>query len=216
MEGQIPDSEKQTIKAILDFWFPWEGWNRHTPRQENARSLWFSSTPERDQELTEKFKGDLDAAGRGEREHWKADRDGRLAYIILCDQYARNIYRKKPEAFAFDHLSLAASKEIIASEELFSQYKNYEKFFIIMPHMHSESVQDGEECCRQIQILIDTNREAGEIDVSEGFKKNLGAGQSHLDIVKRFGRYPTRNRALGRENTAEEEEYLKNSEGWGQ
>ena len=134
--------------------------------------------------MTDMFKGDLDAAGRGEREHWKQDRDGRLAYILLCDQFARNIYRKQPQAFAFDHLSLAASKETLQDGELLAQYKNYERLFVIMPHMHSEKPEDGEECCRQVQKLIDENVEAGEEEIANGFKNTLAGGRNHLKILQ--------------------------------
>ena len=76
--------------------------------------------------MTEKFKEHVEAAGRGERDHWKSDKDGRLAFILLCDQFPRNIYRKTEQAFAFDHLALAASKEAVSNEALFDQYKNFE------------------------------------------------------------------------------------------
>ena len=82
----------------------------------------------------------------GKLEHWKSDKEGRLAVIILCDQFSRNCYRGSEKAFSFDTISLNLSKHIVNSPDLFKEYKFFEKNFILMPLMHSENIGDAEMC----------------------------------------------------------------------
>jgi len=88
------------------------------------------------------FKRDLQDIGHHTVRHWMGDRDGKLAVIILCDQFSRNIYRGMAEAFSFDHITLKLTKQIIGHLEEFKLYKNFEKLFIVMPLMHSEALED--------------------------------------------------------------------------
>jgi uncharacterized protein (DUF924 family) len=83
------------------------------------------------------------------------NKDGILATIILCDQFSRNIYRGMAEAFSFDHISLSLTKSIISRYEDFRDYRNFEKLFIIMPLMHSESMEDCQLCVDIIQEIIE-------------------------------------------------------------
>ena len=90
------ENDKDTIKAILDYWFVIAEdptWDRHSVFHKSLFNKWYFGGPEVDKELTEKFKEHLDKAAAGEYDHWKNDRDGRLAFVILCDQFSRNIYR---------------------------------------------------------------------------------------------------------------------------
>lgn len=84
--------------------------------------------------------------GQGKLVHWQGDHYGKLATVILCDQFSRNIYRGLAGAFSFDHISLKLSKQIINNIEVFNSYSIFEKIFIIMPLMHSESVKDCQLC----------------------------------------------------------------------
>ena len=97
MDSGISEAEKAKITQIVEYWFePLEDgtpWDRHTVSNPRGGKKWFMGGAKVDEECRQMFKDDLDAAGRGEREHWKADRDGNLAFILLNDQMSRNIYR---------------------------------------------------------------------------------------------------------------------------
>ena len=140
----LSDVDTLKIQAVVNYWYPWAEWDRHTSVQPDAQKRWFGGGAEIDSAITAAFKEDLDACGRGERDHWKTDKFGALAFIILCDQYSRNIFRGKGEAFSFDHLSLALAKEIISEDERMTSYMHFERIFIIMPLMHSENLEDQE------------------------------------------------------------------------
>ena len=164
--------------------------------------------------MTAKFKDDIRACGRGDYDAWKEDHQGRLAFILLCDQYSRNVFRGTKEAFAYDHLAIALSRKIYGSDEVYNRYKNYEKMFILMPMMHSEMASDGKVCVKAFQQLADINKEKFP-HLTKGFEYNKKYAVDHLAVIEKFGRYPTRNKAMGRETTKEESDYLKNADGWG-
>ena len=121
-------------------------WDRHSNMPPQMMKRWFGGGPQVDKEITEKFKQDLVDIGHGTLRHWMADRDGKLATIILCDQFSRNIYRGLAEAFSFDHISLKLAKHILSHIDDFKEYRNFERLFIIMPLMHSENVDDCQLC----------------------------------------------------------------------
>ena len=129
---------------------------------------------------------------------------------------SRNIYRGSAQAFGFDHHSLAAAKATVANPQMYDQYKNFEKTFILMPLMHSEKAEDGESCVAEFTKLVEKNRADGLDKVATSFEGNVKFGKDHLDVIVKFGRYPSRNKALGRETTPEEEEYMKTGARWGQ
>ena len=178
--------------------------------------LWFGGGPDVDKAISSAFKEDLDACGRGERDHWKADKMGILAFIILTDQFSRNIYRRQGQAFSFDPLALELAKQVVQDDANILSYKHFERIFIMMPLMHSENVEDLELCKSSIQkFLVESCETLNLPDLANNFRYNLKFAQDHLDVVLKFGRFPSRNQALGRENTAEEEEYLKTAITWG-
>ena len=104
--------------------------------------------------------------------------------------------------------------KIVQDKELYDKYKNCEKHMIIIPLMHSENVEDGELCLKLVDELVEANKDSEEM--SGYFKSVQNYAKDHLEVIKKYGRYPTRNKALGRENTPEEEEYLKTANSWGQ
>mmetsp|Transcript_19403 Transcript_19403/g.33006 ORF Transcript_19403/g.33006 Transcript_19403/m.33006 type:complete len:131 (+) Transcript_19403:164-556(+) len=106
----------------------------------SIQAKWFKSDPEFDKVLIDNFKADIESVPSGALDSWKEDHYGRLALILLCDQFSRNCYRGSPDAFKFDEHSLAISQSTVASPELFSKYKHHEKIFITMPLMHSENL----------------------------------------------------------------------------
>jgi uncharacterized protein (DUF924 family) len=169
-------------QSIIDFWF-----HECDPRQ------WFTKDPEFDLLIKNRFQTLHDAAARCELSPWRGAAAGRLAEIIVLDQFSRNIHRDTPLAFACDPQSLALAQEAVragARHELTPKQKP----FLYMPFMHSESP------------LI--HRHAVELFSEPGLEKNLEFELRHKAIIDRFGRYPHRNAVLGRTSTAEELAFL--------
>lgn len=171
------------IIEILDFWF-----EQLKPKQ------WFEKSPAIDRELTERFGDWHRKAAAGELFAWRDKIEGRLAEVLLLDQFSRNIHRDSPEAFAQDPMSLVLAQEAVA-RGLDAQLPPERRAFLYMPFMHSESDVIHEEAVR----LFD----------QPGLEQNLKFEHRHRDIIQRFGRYPHRNAILGRASTPEEIEFLK-------
>ena len=167
-------------EEVLKFWFteiqPAQHWKKD---------------PEFDQLVRDRFAAVHLAASRCELFTWRATAEGRLAEIIVLDQFSRNMFRDKPEAFACDPLALALAQEAIsvgADKQLAAQQVG----FLYLPLMHSESAMIHEVA---LKIFADTANFEFEV--------------KHKAIIDRFGRYPHRNSILNRESTAEEIEFLK-------
>jgi len=184
---------------ILVFWFGNE------PKQplKNA-AQWWQKDPDFDQKVKEHFEAPLQQAIRGELESWRADARTCLAYIILTDQFSRNMYRDTPQMFAQDALALAAclhGMEQGQDRELTS----VQCWFFYMPMMHSEDWKIQQRAVQSFRDLADHAEPA--------FKETLANAYDfavkHAAIVERFGRFPHRNKLLGRESTAEERAFLK-------
>jgi uncharacterized protein (DUF924 family) len=170
-------------EAVLVCWF-----------EELRPQQWWRSDPELDALLRGRFLGLHAQAAQGELFGWRQHAKGRLAEIIVLDQFSRNIHRDTPNAFAQDPMALVLAQEAVAAGALHSLGPD-ERCFLLMPYMHSES--------RVIHIQAETLfREFAPAD-------NHRYELLHKKIIDRFGRYPHRNRILGRESTAEEVEFLK-------
>jgi uncharacterized protein (DUF924 family) len=131
----------------------------------------------------------------GELYHWRKDPLGRLAEIIIIDQFSRSIYRDDPKAYASDAMALALAQETI-SGEYHLDFKSLYKQFLYMPFIHSESK------------LIHQNAEKYFTEV--GLEECLKFELEHRSTINQFGRFPERNKILGRMSTPEEETYLMN------
>lgn len=167
---------------VLTFWF-----------QEIDPRLWFASDKDFDDLIRARFIGLMQQAAAGELYSWRTTAEGRLAEIIVLDQFSRNVYRNTPQAFAQDPIALVLAQEAVASGALASLNPT-QRGFLLLPYMHSES--------RQIHILAETL-----------YKDFAPAGNHdfelrHKAIIDRFGRYPHRNEILGRTSTPEELEFL--------
>ncbi|ATZ74602.1 DUF924 domain-containing protein [Idiomarina sp. X4] len=168
---------------ILTFWF-----EELTPRD------WFKKSNTLDSQIKERFADTLEAASRGECWQWRTTAKGRLAEIIVLDQFSRNIYRDTPRAFSQDPMALVLAQEAVKHEA--DKHVNAdEKAFLYMPYMHSESRLIHE----QAMTLFD----------QPGLENNYKYEVKHKEIIDRFGRYPHRNVAMGRESTEDEPEFLK-------
>ena len=168
---------------ILDFWF-----NDLSPQQ------WWAKDEKLDREIARRF-GELHAqASRCELFDWRMAAKGRLAEIIILDQFSRNIYRDKPQSFANDPLALALAQEALAVDAD-KALSPVERSFLYLPFMHSESVE-----IHRIAVILYS---------APGLESNLDYELQHKLIIDRFGRYPHRNNILGRESTPDEIEFLK-------
>lgn len=124
---------------------------------------------------------------------------GTLALIILCDQFSRNIHRGTADAFALDSLALSLSLKLINSGDYY-KLKGYERVFVLMPFMHVEDLNYQEQGLKLFQELAD--------EYGDSYRSFIKYQQMHLDIIKKYGRFPYRNKILGRESTKEELEYM--------
>lgn len=172
-----------TPSEVLDFWFV------QTPAER-----WWKVDPDFDALVRERFGELLARAAACELHAWRANGRGRLAEVIVLDQFPRNIHRGTPAAFASDPLALGLAQEAVAAGTL-AELTPVERSFLLLPYMHSES--------RRIHEVAEA------LYREHAPAQNLDFELRHKAIVDRFGRYPHRNAILGRESTAEETEFLK-------
>lgn len=172
-----------SVEQVLKFWY-----EELTPKD------WFQKSEELDANITTRFKALLQQARLGECYTWRVTPEGRLAEIIVLDQFSRNIYRDTADAFAQDPMSLALAQEAVALG-VDANMDLEQKSFLYMPYMHSESRLVHEQAVK----LFD----------QPGLEEKLRFEIMHKEIVDRFGRYPHRNDILGRESTPEELAFLK-------
>jgi uncharacterized protein (DUF924 family) len=170
-------------KDILTFWF-----------EEIDQSQWWKKDNDFDNLIIERFAEVHTQAIQCELFEWRTDPKGRLAEIIVLDQFSRNMFRNSWRAFAHDPLALALSQEAIASKADL-ELTPTERTFLYMPFMHSESLKIHE-------IAMD-------LYLNIGIQNNLDFELKHKQIIEKFGRYPHRNSILGRTSTDEEIEFLK-------
>ncbi|MCC5851414.1 MAG: DUF924 domain-containing protein [Alkalimonas sp.] len=171
------------LNTVLTFWF-----------EELNKEQWFVKDPELDQQIRDVFGSLHHMAARCELYPWRQEPRGRLAEIIVLDQFSRNIYRDSAQAFACDPLALGLAQEAI-NLGLDQELTPTEQSFLYLPFMHSESLAIHDVAMR----LYD----------QEGLEDNLQFEIKHRDIIERFGRYPHRNALLGRTSTEEELAFLQ-------
>jgi uncharacterized protein (DUF924 family) len=174
-------------QSVLDFWFV-----------EHGRDDWFGGKPEFDRKLAQRFAGTHAAVARGEAWTWRATPEGRLAEILVLDQFSRQVHRGSPLAFASDDMALALAQEAVAGGHDRALEKEQRRF-VYMPYMHSESLVIHDEAMRLFTALGDPD--------------TLKFEELHAECLRRFGRYPRRNSVLGRQSTAEEIAYIESGSG---
>jgi len=201
MDATITDDDRLRIDAILSFWFKEQALS--APQIDRRMEIWFSEDPVFDHEIEKEFADDVDRACKGRLDHWGDNPEGRLALIILIDQFRRNIHRNTADAFSKDRMALKLCVEG-AMEKKDQGLSPIQKVFFYMPLQHAESrkVQAKSVALykRLAQAVSPTHRET--------FETVAQFAELHKDIIDRFGRFPHRNKLLNRENTPEEDEYL--------
>jgi uncharacterized protein (DUF924 family) len=188
--------------AVLRFWF---GDRPEAAATDPARArLWWSKQPEVDQDMRERFGALIARAGRGELDDWAEQPEGRLALILLTDQFTRNVHRGQPEAFALDALARRCCLEGL-EDGAFESLLPIQRVFACLPLEHSESLADQDLCVAEMQALRETVG-ATERATFDGY---VDYAERHREIIRRFGRFPHRNAILGRSSTAEEIAFLQ-------
>jgi uncharacterized protein (DUF924 family) len=170
-------------RDVLRFWF-----------EEIEPRSWWKSDPVFDESIRQRFLPTLRQAARCELDGWRAEPRGRLAEVLVLDQFSRNAWRDTPRAFAQDPLALALAQEAI-SAGADAVLTPVERTFLYLPFMHSESPRIHER--------------AADLYRANGLQDNYEFELRHKAIIDRFGRYPHRNAILGRESTAEELAFLE-------
>ena len=167
---------------ILSFWL-----------NDIEQSKWWVKDVEFDKLIERKFLTLYEQASNCELFDWRATAKGRLAEIIILDQFSRNIFRDTPKAFSSEQLALALSQEAISLGKHL-ELNETEKTFLYMPYMHSESLKIHDIA---VQLFKDN-----------GVQSNFDFEMKHRDIIEKFGRYPHRNKILNRKSTKAELEFL--------
>jgi uncharacterized protein (DUF924 family) len=180
-------------KKVLEFWFGTLGPSGEVAPEKQAR--WWKKSSDFDSLCREQFEEELKAAAQGKVNPPTNTARSALAFIILCDQFSRNMYRDTPGSFASDTLALSVTQELIATGKL-SELSPVEKSFALMPLMHSEDILVQEQSVEQFGALKEEGHD------------NLDFAVRHKKIIDQFGRYPHRNAILGRESTPEEVLFL--------
>jgi uncharacterized protein (DUF924 family) len=193
-----------TPEEVLSYWFP-EGINDADPEMHRRQGQrWMHGGPEVDREITERFGDVLERARRGELDHWAETPRGRLALIVVLDQFSRNVYRGSPLSYAQDEkalrlavegIDLGMDRELGAMERVF--------FWLPLGHsehlaLHERSVYHAEEKAAGAPPHLRTL-----------FEFMISQAEAARDVIARFGRHPHRNEILGRDSTPEELEYLR-------
>ncbi|MDH3817291.1 MAG: DUF924 domain-containing protein [Myxococcales bacterium] len=190
------------IEDVLDFWFgELDELGCSSPEH---RKRWWTKSDAFDEAIKSQFLHEYEAVVAGEREAWRNTARGTLAYIIVLDQFSRNMFRGTPEMFTADELAREACREGLDAG-FDAELEFDERVFFYLPLEHSESMDDHQRCLEIFHDLLSSAPEPLEADA----KNYLDYAKAHKAIVERFGRYPHRNATLGRASTPEEIEFLK-------
>ena len=201
MGSTITDLDQTRIDEILSFWFKER--KLTAPKIDSRMDIWFGEDPVFDHEIEKAFGTDVDSASDGKLNHWAHKPHGRLALILLLDQFRRNIYRGTVDAFAKDKVALKLCVEG-AMEKADQSLSPIERVFFYMPLQHSESIKVQAKAVK----IYDRLAEAVSPTYAETFATIAQFAELHHDIVELFGRFPHRNKLLNRQNTPQEDEYL--------
>ena len=173
------------IREILDFWF-----------SDEVRPLWFKSTPEFDELLRERYENVWGLARADSYDHWEQEPESALALVIVLDQFPLNMFREDARQYSTEGHARRIARAAI-EQGFDQQLSRQQQAFLYLPFMHSESIEDQNTSVALYE--------------KAGLEDNLRYAIHHRDVIKRFGRFPHRNQALGRVSSEEEIEYLKDA-----
>lgn len=188
--------------TIIEFWFGLDADDKLTA--DRQAKLWWSKDEALDAGMRERFGPWLDQAAAHRLDGWAETAAGRLALILLTDQFPRNIHRGTPQSFAYDALARTWCKEGLR-EGVQAKLRPVERVFFYLPLEHSESLADQEQAVALFAELLEGVPEAQR----ETFRGYYDFAVRHREVISRFGRFPHRNQILGRESTPEELVFLQ-------
>ncbi len=191
-----PDPE-----VILEFWFAGAAGDAVDALARNV--FWFGTNPDADAIVRARFGPVIDAAAAGALAGWLSGPRSALALVIVFDQFPRNAFRGTARAFAHDARALETARQAVAAGYL-AALAPIEGAFLILPYAHDESVESQRESVRLSRQLVRDAPQPWRALLEE----YLAFAEQHAALIERFGRFPHRNRVLGRASTALEEEYL--------
>lgn len=186
---------KVTPETIYDFWFG--GPNRNEFGE--SRKQWFVKDPNFDEEIRSRFLAVYNEAARGALQHWREGALHCLSLIVLLDQFPRNMFRDTPQAFATDALALEYARYALKQQHD-QVLSSVERIFFYLPFEHSESLADQARCVELVQAMVDPDPRRADF---------LDYAKRHQAVIARFGRFPHRNKILGRESTPDEIVFLQ-------
>ena len=193
-------------EQILTFWFADAANNVQAVQQ--RYKFWFEATPETDQQIHDQFSDVYSQARSGALETWQTAPHSCLALIITLDQFPRNLFRGTPEAFATDPQAQQMCQHGLRQNYL-SELSCAEQLFFLMPLQHAEDLALQEESLRLSEAAL----AQAPPDWHDFLNSFLGSTRKHLELIRRFGRFPHRNIVLGRQPTPEEQAYLDSDSG---
>lgn len=167
---------------VLDFWFA-----------ESTQKLWFNSSAEFDNVIHTKYKSLWEQASSGQLKHWRKTALGSLSLVIVLDQFPLNMFRGTAMSFSTAQHAVSITRTAL-SKNFHKQLNIIQLPFLYMPLMHSESLEDQDDSVRLFEAA--------------GLDSNLRFAKHHRSIIKKFGRFPHRNKLLNRESSIDELEYL--------
>lgn len=180
-------------KQIHSYWFPSD--------KSADMDKWFIKSQDFDEEIRTKFGDVLKEAENGKHFHWLLNKTAFVAHVVLMDQLSRHVYRGHEDSFKNDPGVLIFTE--MGIDVYFDALAKHEKMFCLLPYQHSESLLYQEKGMERLQRVLDANPD-------DPFWKTVHEHQQgHMDTIKRFGRFPKRNKALGRESTPEELAYIQ-------
>lgn len=188
----------EEARAVLDFWFGEPG----TPAFGQPSKRWFQRDDAFDALILERFGATLERARRGECDGWARTPLGALALIVVLDQFSRNTCRGRADAFAADEQALAVARRLVDTGRHLDLPSPEHRAFAYLPFEHAESRTAQRESVRLFEALA---RETGSRDKGSYFDYAC----LHAAVIERFGRFPHRNAALGRESTPDECAFLR-------
>lgn len=174
----------ETIEDVLQFWL-----------HEVGEGGWYAQDDALDARITDRFEGTWERAAAGRLRHWGYCPRGMLAFLIVTDQFPRNMFRGQREAFQTDKAALAAARQAIMRDYDLA-FDGPERQFFYLPMMHAESVSYQEQGVRQFLLKMPQATD------------NLLHARAHREVIRKFGRFPYRNDALGRRSAPAETRYL--------
>jgi len=195
---------EDSIHKLLDFWFGDLG-HADLPTSDRT-NLWFGENEQLKINMLDVFKNEYDQAITGQLNAWAESPRGRLALIILLDQFSRSLHRNSAKAFEFDLQAQELCLQGLA-QKMDQSLTLIERVFFYMPLVHAESSERQEQSIRLFQHLVSLSM----TETTQVYQLFLAYAYAHFRVIKEFGRFPQRNSILHRESTGEEVAFLKNT-----